>query len=472
MVRQSSRRKDGTEASMRGDHDRDLAELLSAASLAVANPSPGQHRLLDRLHALLQRLETERFQLAVLGQFKRGKSSLLNALLGRSLLPVAITPLTAVPTFVRHAPTPSLILTSTSGQQETKKITNIEELAQLLAGAVTETEGQARERCRALGRELPALENYLKQFLVGEKRSIFRAAVARKACNIVSELKIEVDLHLKALLLPVEELDAKLATFEKAIARFEREQQNLRDLLAGDWARTLEFLERTCDLLHEKVKRDPQSTLAVLVTDAPTIDEARTIVEKSMDAYFDRELSCVTSQIRERLGETIKGHEALSQAIIDLVRTTAADLMEIPIANKPFEEPFQPEGEPYWVASGHVDTFQSLTADSLSIFLPASVRDKRARRRLLDGIERAFTRNVADLQWAMHQNVNETFRRLGPLFDERFDASLVATRGVMSLAMDRKRERSASLQLDISRASHCSAKLKAIEQALSRIFSS
>jgi hypothetical protein len=120
------------------------------------------------------------------------------------------------------------------------------------------------------------------------------------------------------------------------------------------------------------------------------------------------------------------------------------------------------------VASGHVDTLQSLTADSLSYLLPASVRDRRARRRLLDGIASAVTRNVANLHWAMRQNVDETFRRLGPLVEARFVASLEATRGAMRLARDMKRERRASFEQDIRQVKECASKLDAGENVLSR----
>jgi GTPase Era involved in 16S rRNA processing len=54
-----------------------------------------------RLEELKARLAQGRFHLAVLGQFKRGKSTLLNALLGEAILPTAIVPLTAIPTFIR-----------------------------------------------------------------------------------------------------------------------------------------------------------------------------------------------------------------------------------------------------------------------------------------------------------------------------------------------------------------------------------
>ena len=55
----------------------------------------------NKLISLQERLSEGRFHLAVLGQFKRGKSTLLNALLGESLLPTSVVPLTAIPTFIR-----------------------------------------------------------------------------------------------------------------------------------------------------------------------------------------------------------------------------------------------------------------------------------------------------------------------------------------------------------------------------------
>ncbi len=55
-----------------------------------------------RLGALKSRFDEGRFHLAVLGQFKRGKSTLLNALIGYPLLPTSVVPLTAIPTFVEY----------------------------------------------------------------------------------------------------------------------------------------------------------------------------------------------------------------------------------------------------------------------------------------------------------------------------------------------------------------------------------
>ena len=50
------------------------------------------------------KLEEEAFNLVVLGQFKRGKSTFINSLLGESILPTAIIPLTSVVTILRYGP--------------------------------------------------------------------------------------------------------------------------------------------------------------------------------------------------------------------------------------------------------------------------------------------------------------------------------------------------------------------------------
>jgi ribosome biogenesis GTPase A len=68
---------------------------------------------------LRQRSEEGRFFLACLGQFKRGKSTLINALVGRAILPVGVVPVTAVVTVLRYGETPSARVRSATGEWST-----------------------------------------------------------------------------------------------------------------------------------------------------------------------------------------------------------------------------------------------------------------------------------------------------------------------------------------------------------------
>ncbi len=85
---------------------RALAEILGRAEPALETAVGSESPLLARLRILHGRLEHERLQLAVLGQFKRGKSTFINALLGADVLPTGVIPLTAIATFIAwgHAP--------------------------------------------------------------------------------------------------------------------------------------------------------------------------------------------------------------------------------------------------------------------------------------------------------------------------------------------------------------------------------
>ncbi len=67
-------------------------------------------RGMKRCDELMTKLAEDRFTLAVLGQFKRGKSSLMNAVIGRELLPVGVLPLTSAITILRFSPKERLLI--------------------------------------------------------------------------------------------------------------------------------------------------------------------------------------------------------------------------------------------------------------------------------------------------------------------------------------------------------------------------
>jgi len=85
-----------------------LAAKLDRVLAALRDPVVDNSSLAARLDSLCERLRHDRLHLAVLGQFKRGKSTFINALLGAPLLPVAVVPLTAVPIFISWRPAASV----------------------------------------------------------------------------------------------------------------------------------------------------------------------------------------------------------------------------------------------------------------------------------------------------------------------------------------------------------------------------
>jgi Dynamin family len=88
----------------------DLADMIRAV-LPVAH-AYGDEQREQEIRTLLTRLAAGRFQLAVIGQFSRGKTTLMNALLGHAYLPMGALPMTSVVTTIRYGSRPRALVRS------------------------------------------------------------------------------------------------------------------------------------------------------------------------------------------------------------------------------------------------------------------------------------------------------------------------------------------------------------------------
>jgi small GTP-binding protein len=84
-----------------------LAEIIRLAGAVDYEHDEGSER---RWRDMQSRLAEDRFNVAVAGRFNRGKSTLMNALLGMDRLPTGIMPLTSVITTVRYGTSERVLL--------------------------------------------------------------------------------------------------------------------------------------------------------------------------------------------------------------------------------------------------------------------------------------------------------------------------------------------------------------------------
>jgi len=91
----------------------ELAELIRSGQLIASEREKDSNRRYDAERPwrdLLTRLAEDRFTVVVAGRFSRGKSSLMNAVLGMDRLPTGIVPLTSVITYVRYGTSERVLL--------------------------------------------------------------------------------------------------------------------------------------------------------------------------------------------------------------------------------------------------------------------------------------------------------------------------------------------------------------------------
>jgi ribosome biogenesis GTPase A len=567
-----------------------LDALLSRAATSVRNVNPAQREILERLNKLKARLEEGLLRVAVLGQFKRGKSTLVNALLGTAVLPTGITPITAIPTFIRAAAQTSARV-SFAGGKEPIICAVPEDIPRVLEHYVSETEnprnrlnverveigvhsellnqgimlvdtpgigstflhntrtaeaalsecdaaifvvsadppiteaevgylGKVRgllpkiifvlnkidlldkrerdvsrrfladvlaQQPRALpdrifcisarqalkARQLGVSESFaesgladLEQVLAGDlarqKRGLLEATGRQRAAALIGELLFQSELEHKALLLPAEDLKRKAHIFEQSVGSFESERQTLADSMALDRTRLLKALDADTDRLWN----DAQSVVGRLIDaiECRSKDErrARQEIAVALSNHFERALGEFTRAFREKSGERLATHQERAGELINRVRRTAADLMEISVTLPQSEEAFELKREPYWVAPEPAVSLIGISAGALAHMLPKAVREKQKRRRLRADSEAAVLRNVANLDWAIRQNVDDAFRRFETSLDEQLSRALEATRQALRIAIERRSSRAEETAADIKESTRGIAELSAI----------
>ena len=109
-----------------GGNGSDLDErevwLAAARRAPVARRGPAGRTPRRHLAAARARVAEDRFNLVVLGEFKRGKSTLINALLRRNVLPTGVVPLTSVVTTIAAGEDDRLRIYFEDGREEERPL--------------------------------------------------------------------------------------------------------------------------------------------------------------------------------------------------------------------------------------------------------------------------------------------------------------------------------------------------------------
>ncbi len=112
---------DGSRQGTRRDAARRLVTAAHRASVAYGRPD-----LADRLDKVADRLADPRLVTVVMGEFKAGKSSLVNAMVGAEVCPVDADVATAVPTMVRYAEVPVALAARRAAEGATPELEAVE----------------------------------------------------------------------------------------------------------------------------------------------------------------------------------------------------------------------------------------------------------------------------------------------------------------------------------------------------------
>ena len=531
-------------------------------------------RLLDELE---KRLSQGRFHLAVLGQVKRGKSTLINALLGEDILPSSVVPLTALPTFIQFGeqrllrvryndnrpdtvlngePTKWLnkqliaFVTEDANPKNAKGVLQVEithpaailhdivlidtpgvgstyrhntvatmnflpqcDAALFVISAdppimevevaflreirsrisqvffilnkvdyLTEAEREtalgfyrtilardagidpgARIFATSARKGLQAKESgngqqwedsglaevfdHLIAFLAQEKNRVLRDAIGRKALDVFHDVHLQIGLEMKALELPLTELEIRLALFDKKIAETQQQRIHAQDILTGDQKRVHAQLEACIENLRSPLREQLMDIAESAITASPQDPEhaAQQAVADAIPAWFERELGRISSMMDQEIATRLKDHEQRADDLIESIRKAAAELFDIPYHAPKGERAYEPARKPYWVEHDWDSSFSPFPAEVISRLLPKSMRESRARNRLKKQIDMLVIRNLENLRWETLQNIDAAFRKFSTDLDTNLGLTIEATHGAIRSALEERKRHEATV---------------------------
>lgn len=144
-------------------HEKRREVGVASEELVALATAVGASSLAQKLRAeLVDKLEADRFHLVVVGEFNHGKTTFVNGLLGRKLLPTGVTPTTAIIHHVEFAEEPSAAIVFHDGEKRALPVD------QVGAFAVGGDHGLAGGIARS-GEEVRHLEVFLPAALLSER---------------------------------------------------------------------------------------------------------------------------------------------------------------------------------------------------------------------------------------------------------------------------------------------------------------
>ncbi len=103
------------------------------------------NKSIELIDDVLARVENKSFSLAIVGEFKRGKSTFINALLGKDILPSDILPCSATLNRVRYGITPSVKVIYKNGREDEVGIDKLKDYVTKLTPEAEETAANIKE---------------------------------------------------------------------------------------------------------------------------------------------------------------------------------------------------------------------------------------------------------------------------------------------------------------------------------------
>jgi hypothetical protein len=322
---------------------------------------------------------------------------------------------------------------------------------------------------------LQALQDYLLEFLSREKSRILQLALARKAIAAVADASMNIKLRQRALQLSQQELEKRLEIFDAKVNEIAQEKVKLGDLLAGDRKRSAQFLEELAEGLRGAARRHFGEIITRgMQSNGKSVAEEQTREEiaEEVPVFFAPKLASFSNAVDGALTKALVPYQERLDGMISALRSTAAELFDVPYRPPLSDGRLEELHKPYWVTQKWNTSVSPVPEGFLDRFLPPEMRKHLLQKRLEDEVETLVTRNVENIRWATLRNLDDAFGRFATNLEERLREAGAATHEAMRATLLQRKQSAGIAAPEIRRLEQKAAALAQLEDDLGQFLSS
>ncbi len=296
------------------------------------------------------------------------------------------------------------------------------------------------------GSNLPLFTAALEKFLLVEKGFAVIKAACGKGINAAHELRLGLELEMKALDIPISELRAKSVLFDEMVKALQQEHNDNSYIFKGEMKKVYRALEQEIARFQETYKDTLEQEIEQIyqskgLSGRQLIEFLEKYIEDKIKEALTRWQPTVERKVKDTFDQVVSRFMTRTNNVVGELLRQSAEIFDLRLEGFTKMEVFTDETRLYYIF-GEEQTL--LLPDSIrfySLFLPKFISGPMIMTKMRRKIEQELDRNCGRLRTDYNERVAKSAHAFQGLFEKKFDTAIEGTRLVLTRTIE-KREQS------------------------------
>ncbi len=300
---------------------------------------------------------------------------------------------------------------------------------------------------------LPAFENMLDGFLLGEKGRVFLISATGKIRNLISQEAFSAQLMQKSLSEPLQDLEGKMRMFESAQAEINQERQDSNRLLKAETAELIAtVLEEdlkglkagqtgaaaaSVNTYYQKIKKESNRALARLFD--------RYVHDRIRDIFTDFQEQ-EEKKLEEMLAQIINRLVARTNSIIARLVDISARIFDVSIEPFAIDEALAAESRFQFKLDEDVKVSLEAMTESATLLMPRRLGHRLILKEARERMEKQIDRHCGRLRHDFSERIQATLQQFRTGLDETVNGTEESIRRALLAGSEAKQKSEAELR--------------------------